>query len=320
MTNVTIDTFHSKYIAKLDVKDKASILIVLNKLQSGLLLMSSTYCRFFQGIMPMISMIDDYKDKNEDLCEFSRKKFASILRTYLRTDELAAEEQPMLYALKREMYDINLDPAAKQIESHVVVTLRDIDNSLFILMEDILTMAEDPNIDGWKENGRYEKISQSLHLLTKDILYAQEDFARAFLDTDSNAKLSNLIKNRRASQKILNDNLDSIATLISAVGSNVTLLCELYESVCNTVYTISTDIDLANPLHIEESEKSIEELYGDYHRMNDEAVKRDTYRNGLDLSLCKKEEKNRKSPFLRIFNIKHDTVVEEVVEEDETMD
>lgn len=318
--NVSIDTFHSRYIAKLDVKDKASILIVLNKLQSGLLLMSSTYCRFFQAIMPMISMIDDYKDKNEDLCDFSRKKFASILRTYLRTDELAAEEQPALYTLKKEMYDINLDPAAKQIESHVVVTLRDIDNSLLVLMKDILAMAEDPDINGWKENGRYEKISQSLHLLTEDILYAQEDFAKAFLDADSNTKISNLIKQRRASQKILNNNLDSMVTLISAVGSNVSLLSELYGGICNTVYTISTGIDLANPLYTGESERSVEDLYKDYHKMNDEAIKRDTYRNGLDLSLCKKEEKNIKSPFLRIFNIKHDTIVEEDIEEDETVD
>lgn len=319
MTNVSIDTSHSKYIRKLDVKDKASVLIVLNKLQSGLLLMSSTYCRFFQCIMPMISMIDDYKDKNEDLCDFSRKKFASILRTYLRTDELAAEEQPMLYALKTEMYDINLDPTAKQIESHVVVTLKDIDNSLFILMKDVLAMAEDPDIEKWKENGRYEKISQRLNILTKDILYAQEDFAKAFLDADSNAKINNLIKNRRASQKILNNNLDSMSTLISAVGSNVTLLCELYECVCNTVYTISTGIDLANPLHIEEGDRSVEELYNDYYKMNDEAIKRDTYRNGLDLSLCSKSEKKRKSSFFPFFDLRRNTD-EEDTEEDEIVD
>ena len=267
----------------------------------------------------MILMIDDYKDKNEDLCDFSRKKFASILRTYLRTDELAAEEQPMLYALKTEMYDINLDPTAKQIESHVVVTLKDIDNSLFILMKDILAMAEDPDIEKWKENGRYEKISKRLNILTEDILYAQEDFAKAFLDTDSNAKINNLIKNRRASQKILNNNLDSMSTLISAVGSNATLLCELYECICNTVYTISTGIDLANPLHIEESDRSVEELYNDYYKMNDEAIKRDTYRNGLDLSLCSKSEKKRKSSFFPFFDLRRNTD-EEDTEEDEIVD
>ena len=306
------------HISKLDVREKASLIMVLTKIESGILLISSIYFRFFHVILPMLDMLEDHKD-NEKLCDFTRKKFASILRTYLRTDELAAEEQPMLYTLKTEMYDINLDPTAKQIESHVVVTLKDIDNSLFILMKDILAMAEDPDIEKWKENGRDEKISKRLNILTEDILYAQEDFAKAFLDTDSNAKINNLIKNRRASRKIINNNLDSTSTLISAVGSNVTLLCELYECICNTVYTISTGIDLANPLHIEESDRSVEELYNDYYKMNDEAIKRDTYRNGLDLSLCNKSEKKRKSSFFPFFDLRRNTD-EEDTEEDEIVD
>ena len=91
----------SKYISKLDVREKASLIMVLTKIKSGILLMSNIYFKFFQTILPMLSMIYEHED-NKDLQQFVCKKFSSILRTYIRTNDLSKREQPSVYALLSE--------------------------------------------------------------------------------------------------------------------------------------------------------------------------------------------------------------------------
>ena len=44
------------------------------------------------------------------------------------------------------------------------------------------------------------------------------------------------------------------------------------------------DIELVNPINNGDCDKSIKEMYSDFGDMNDEAIKKDTHRNGFDIS------------------------------------
>lgn len=306
----------SNYITKLDVRDKAALLMILTKIQSGILLMSSVYFRFFQTILPMLTMLNEHED-NDELCDFIRKKFASILRTYLRTEELSKQEQPSLYSIITEYHDINLDPSVKQLETHIVVTLRDIDSNLDTLMHDILYMTQDPDIKSWKENSKYSKISDTLKNLTTSITYAYEDVAKAFFSGYDVVKVNDFIKNKYGLGKSLNSGIDNVNSLIIAIDFNVSFLQSLYSDICRLQFYIGNEIDIGSPVYFEDSEKSIKELYSDFGNMNEEAIKRDTHRNGFDISLCsnnakKSEDKSKRKksifsfPFLELNSDKRD--------------
>lgn len=290
----------SKYISKLDVREKTSLIMVLTKIKSGILLMSNIYFKFFQTVLPMLSMIYEHED-NKDLQQFVCKKFSSILRTYIRTNDLSKKEQPSVYALLSECYDINLDPSVKQIESHIVVSLMDIDESLDTLLKDILYMTQSTAIDGWKDTIRYGKISDTLNRLTSSIVAAYEDVSKAFFDGASIADVDEYIKNKLGTSKALNSDIDNINVLIMAIEFNGSMLQSLYSDICKLQYNIEMAIDIVNPINTDDCEKSIKEMYSDFGDMNDEAIKRDTHRNGFDISLCnnkKVEDKNKKrSPF-----------------------
>lgn len=290
----------SKYISKLDVREKASLIMVLTKIKSGILLMSNIYFKFFQTVLPMLSMIYEHED-NKDLQQFVCKKFSSILRTYIRTNDLSKKEQPSVYALLSECYDINLDPSVKQIESHIVVSLRDIDESLDMLLKDILDMTQSTKIDGWKDTILYGKISDALNRLTSSIVAAYEDVSKAFFDGASIADVDEYIKNKLGTSKALNSDIDNINVLIMAIEFNGSMLQSLYSDICKLQYNIEMAIDIVTPINMDGSEKSIKDMYSDFGDMNDEAIKRDTHRNGFDISLCnnkKVEDKNKKrSPF-----------------------
>ena len=293
----------SKYISKLDVREKASLIMVLTKIKSGILLMSNIYFKFFQTILPMLSMIYEHED-NKDLQQFVCKKFSSILRTYIRTNDLSKKEQPSVYALLSECYDINLDPSVKQIESHIVVSLRDIDESLDMLLKDILDMTQGTAIDGWKDTIRYGKISDTLNRLTSSIVAAYEDVSKAFFDGASIADVDEYIKNKLISSKALNSDIDNINVLIMAIEFNGSMLQSLYSDICKLQYNIEMAIDIVNPINTDDCDKSIKEMYSDFGDMNDEAIKKDTHRNGFDIALCgnkknddNKYNKKRKSGF-----------------------
>lgn len=291
----------SKYISKLDVREKASLIMVLTKIKSGILLMSNIYFKFFQTVLPMLSMIYEHED-NKDLQQFVCKKFSSILRTYIRTNDLSKKEQPSVYALLSECYDINLDPSVKQIESHIVVSLRDIDESLDMLLKDILDMTQSVKIDGWKDVIRYGKISDTLNRLTSSIVAAYEDVSKAFFDGASIADVDEYIKNKLGTSKALNSDIDNINVLIMAIEFNGSMLQSLYSDICRLQYNIEMDIDIVNPINTDDCDKSIKEMYSDFGDMNDEAIKKDTHRNGFDIALCgnkkKEEDKDkRRSPF-----------------------
>lgn len=290
----------SKYISKLDVREKASLIMVITKIKSGILLMSSIYFRFFQTVLPMLSMIHEHED-NEELQYFVCKKFSSILRTYIRTNDLSKQEQPNVYTLLTECYDINLDPSIKQIESHIVVSLRDINENLDMLMKDILDMTQDVNIKGWKDNIRYGKICDTLKKLTASIIATYEDVSKAFFDGNSIAQVNELIKNKQPLGNTLNADIDNINVLIMAIEFNGSMLQCLYSDICRLQFYIEMAIDIVTPINMDGSEKSIKDMYSDFGDMNDEAIKRDTHRNGFDISLCnnkKVEDKNKKrSPF-----------------------
>lgn len=299
----------SKYISKLDVREKASLIMVLTKIKSGILLMSSIYFRFFQTVLPMLSMIYEHED-NKDLQQFVCKKFSSILRTYIRTNDLSKKEQPSVYALLSECYDINLDPSVKQIESHIVVSLRDIDESLDMLLKDILDMTQSAKIDGWKDVIRYGKISDTLNRLTSSIVSAYEDVSKAFFDGASIADVDEYIKNKLISSKALNSDIDNINVLIMAIGFNGAILHCLYCDICKLQYNIEMNIDIVNPINTDDCDKSIKEMYSDFGDMNDEAIKKDTHRNGFDIALCSnkkndddKYNKKRKSGFFPMLDI-----------------
>lgn len=290
----------SKYISKLDVREKASLIMVITKIKSGILLMSSIYFRFFQTVLPMLSMIHEHED-NEELQYFVCKKFSSILRTYIRTNDLSKQEQPNVYTLLTECYDINLDPSIKQIESHIVVSLRDINENLDMLMKDILDMTQDVNIKGWKDNIRYGKICDTLKKLTASIIATYEDVSKAFFDGNSIAQVNELIKNKQPLGNTLNADIDNINVLTMAIEFNGSMLQCLYSDICRLQFYIEMAIDIVTPINMDGSEKSIKDMYSDFGDMNDEAIKRDTHRNGFDISLCnnkKVEDKNKKrSPF-----------------------
>ena len=293
----------SKYISKLDVREKASLIMVLTKIKSGILLMSSIYFRFFQTVLPMLSMIYEHED-NKDLQQFVCKKFSSILRTYIRTNDLSKKEQPSVYALLSECYDINLDPSVKQIESHIVVSLRDIDESLDMLLKDILDMTQSAKIDGWKDVIRYGKISDTLNRLTSSAIAAYDDVSKAFFDGASIADVDEYIKNKLISSKALNSDIDNINVLIMAIEFNGSMLQSLYSDICKLQYNIEMAIDIVNPINTDDCDKSIKEMYSDFGDMNDEAIKKDTHRNGFDIALCgnkknddDKYNKKRKSGF-----------------------
>lgn len=293
----------SKYISKLDVREKASLIMVLTKIKSGILLMSSIYFRFFQTVLPMLSMIYEHED-NKDLQQFVCKKFSSILRTYIRTNDLSKKEQPSVYALLSECYDINLDPSVKQIESHIVVSLRDIDESLNMLLKDILGMTQSTKIDGWKDVIRYGKISDTLNRLTSSIVAAYEDVSKAFFDGASIADVDEYIKNKIGTSKALNSDIDNINVLIMSIEFNGSMLHSLYSDICKLQYNIEMNIDIVNPINTDDCDKSIKEMYSDFGDMNDEAIKKDTHRNGFDIALCgnkknydDKYNKKRKSGF-----------------------
>ena len=290
----------SKYISKLDVREKASLIMVLTKIKSGILLMSSIYFRFFQTVLPMLSMIYEHED-NKDLQQFVCKKFSSILRTYIRTNDLSKKEQPSVYALLSECYDINLDPSVKQIESHIVVSLMDIDESLDMLLKDILDMTQSAKIDGWKDVIRYGKIFNTLNRLTSSIVAVYEDVSKAFFDGASIADVDEYIKNKLGTSKALNSDIDNINVLIMAIEFNGSMLQSLYSDICKLQYNIEMAIDIVNPINTDDCDKSIKEMYSDFGDMNDEAIKKDTHRNGFDIAPCnnkKVEDKNKKrSPF-----------------------
>lgn len=285
----------SKYISKLDVREKASLIMVLTKIKSGILLMSSVYFRFFQTVLPMLYMIYEHED-NKDLQQFVCKKFSSILRTYIRTNDLSKKEQPSVYALLSECYDINLDPSVKQIESHIVVSLRDIDESLDMLLKDILNMTQGTTIDGWKDVIRYGKISDTLNKLTSSIIAAYEDVSKAFFDGSSIADTDEYIKNKLGTNNVLNSNIDNINVLIMAIEFNGAILHCLYCDICKLQYNIEMNIDIVNPINTDDCDKSIKEMYSDFGDMNDEAIKNDTHRNGFDITICgnKKNDNGKK--------------------------
>lgn len=286
----------SKYISKLDVREKASLIMVLTKIKSGILLMSSIYFRFFQMVLPMLYMIYEHED-NKDLQQFVCKKFSSVLRTYIRTNDLSKKEQPSVYALLTECYDINLDPSVKQIESHIVVSLRDIDESLNMLLKDILDMTQNAKVDEWKDVIRHGKISDTLNRLTSSIIAAYEDVSKAFFDGASIADVDDYIKNKLISSKALNSDIDNINVLIMAIEFNGAILHCLYCDICKLQYNIEMNIDIVNPINIDGCNKSIiKEMYSDFGDMNDEAIKKDTHRNGFDITLCgnKKNDNGKK--------------------------
>lgn len=284
------------HISKLDVREKASLIMVLTKIESGILLISSIYFRFFHVILPMLDMLEDHKD-NEKLCDFTRKKFASILRTYIRTNESARKEQHGLYTLLEENYDFNLDPKKKQIESHVVVTLSDIDKCLDTLMRDILDMAQDCDIKEWNNNGRFDKISNTLKSLSTAIIYTMEDVSKALFDEDGANDTNNFIYYKQDIAK-KDNNISSIMEMEKAINFNGLLINTLYKRICNLRFNMEMDIDIIHPVPMDDCEKPVKELYKDFGNMNDEAVKRDTHRNGLDLTYVNNnQDKKKKSKF-----------------------
>lgn len=278
----------SKYIANLDIREKAAIIMVITKIKSGILLMSSIYFRFFQTVLPMLTMLNEHED-NKELKRFVCKKFSSILRTYIRTNNLAKDEQPSVYALLNECYDVNLDPAIKQIESHVVITLGDIDKHLDVLMSDILSMTQDTNIDKWKDHGRYDKICDTLSNLLTAIFTTYEDIGKAFFDGNSNIVIDEFIGNKRDTGEVLNSGIDNINSLIAAIEFDGSIIHCLYNDICRLQYYIETvTIDIVAPIIMGEDEKSIKELYSDFAEINDTAIKNDARKNGFDISYLNK--------------------------------
>lgn len=291
----------SKYISKLDIREKASLLMVIAKIKSGILLMSSIYFRFFQTVLPMLAMIDEHSD-NEELRNFVRKKFSSILRTYIRTNDLAKKEQPNAYSLLGECYDINLDPNVKQIETHVVVTLGDINKNLEMLMNDLLDMGQDANIDKWAENGRYSKISDTLNRLSISIFSTYEDISKALFDGESIIEVDEFSRNRSRSTAAFNADVNNINNLIVAIEYSGSNLHYLYTDICKLQYYIETStINITAPIIMEEGEKSVKELYSDFGKLNDEAIKNDTHRNGFNISFNKPSNEKNKSRHSPLF-------------------
>lgn len=284
----------SRYISKLDVKDKASLMMILTKLESGILLMSSTYCRYFQAIIPMIAMIDEKRDSKE-LVTFIRKKFASMTRTYIRTDKETEKEQSSLYSLKTELYDISLDPNVKQLESHIVVSLVDIDDGLKDLMSNILDMAQDIDIDKWKSNGRIDKITKSIHNINLAIMTTFDDFSKAFMDGESIASIGKFSEEKYRRNTILSDVLGTPTSIIMPIDSTIAFLNDLYNVILMLHYNMGACIDISKPINTDDTTKDIKDMYGDFCEMNDKAIKNDPKVTGFDPTAFNK--KRRKMSF-----------------------
>lgn len=284
----------SRYISKLDVRDKASLMMILTKLESGILLMSSTYCRYFQAIIPMIAMIDEKRD-NKELVSFIRKKFSSMTRTYIRTDKETEKEQPSLYSLKTELYDITLDPNVKQLESHIVVSLVDIDEELKNLMDNILDMAQDIDIDKWESHGRISKIAKSIENVNLAIMTTFDDFSKAFMDGESIESIGKFSEEKYRRNIVLSNVLSTPTSIIMPIDNTIVFLNDLYNVILMLHYNMGACIDISKPINTDDSVKDIKDMYGDFCEMNDKAIKNDPKVTGFDPTAFNK--KRRKMSF-----------------------
>ena len=286
--NITINP--SRYILKLDVRDKASIMMILTKMESGILLMSSTYCRYFQVIAPMIIMVDEKKD-NKELVKFIRAKFASMTRTYVRTDKEAEKEQSTLYSLKTDMYDISLDPDVKQLESHIVVSLADIDNGFKNIMTDILNMAQDIDIDKWGEHGRFSKIKESVDDTNLAIMNTFDDFSRAFMDGESVKNISKFVEEKYRRNIAISNTINSTFSVISSIDCIIAFLNDLYNVIFMLHYNMGATIDISKPINTDDVNKDIKGMYDDFCEMNKKAIDNDPKVTGFDPTLFKKKKR-----------------------------
>ena len=288
---VEMNIYPSNYIMKLDIKDKAALMMVLTKLESGVLMMSSTYCRFYQAILPMVTMIEEKADKPE-LVELVRKKFASILRTYIRTDKLSKKEQTSLYNMKTEMFDIRLDPSVKQLETHIVVTLGDIDKALESLMNQLLGMVQDQDIAQWGKNGQYESISKSIKNLNTAIMYVFDDFEKAFMDGDSIKTVEALTALKFKFSDNAASGICSLREMLLAIDSSVGLISALYQVILTLHYNLGSKIDIVNPIDMSDSTRTVKELYEDFCDMNDNAIADSSATKGFDPTIFKKKKRS----------------------------
>ena len=304
------------FIRKLDVKDKSALIMITTKLEAGLILMSSTYGRYFQSIFPFMVVAGTKFKDDEKMYNICRKKFASMTRTYIRTDREAAKEQPSVYSLKTENYDIILPKKIKQLESHVVISLSDINDKLQNIINHTLSLYMYP-IDRCGMGLEFDKMRDDTIDMTYTINAVFEDIGKAFLDTDSNNYIDDLIENHTKNITERYNSIDEdISSLYNLIESELEYLTLLYRLICEIHTKISNSINISMPINMEDTGKSFEDLYADFCEMNDKAAKNDPQIAGFD-PIPKKKRKS----FFNFFDIgwtnNTDDIVEEEIDEDD---
>lgn len=278
----------SDFIKKLDVKDKSALIMITTKLEAGMLLMSSTYGRYFQSILPFMVVARSKFNDDEKMIKIYRKKFSSMTRTYIRTNLEAAKEQPAVYALMTESYDIALSKEpGKQLESHVVITLADINDRLQNAMNQIHAIY----INSYNESSfALDDAATDIADMTDVINATFEDIGKAFFDEDSNGYIDSIVDGYGRDISTYGytiTDLDGLAKLIKHIMNYLTMLYQLIGKVHTD---ISNSIDLGTPITMEDG-KSFEELYEDFCKANDTAIKNDPQITGFSIPRGKK--KNR---------------------------
>lgn len=283
----------SNFVKTLDVKDKSALIMITTKLEAGMLLMSSTYGRYFQSILPFMVVARSKFEENEKMYKICRKKFASMTRTYIRTDMEAAREQPAVYALKTENYDIILSKEDhKQLESHLVISLADIDAGLKNTLNRLNTLFMYP-INTCENSFEFndaatDDIADMVYVINATF----EDIGKAFFDADSNRYIDDYIEKHG---KMITEygytviDLIGISNTIKYIMNYLTIL---YKLICRVHTEISKSIDLATPINMEETGKTFEELYSDFCKANDTSIKNDPQITGFSIPKSK-----RKKPF-----------------------
>lgn len=305
------------FIRKLDVKDKSALIMITTKLEAGLLLMSSTYGRYFQSIFPFMVVAREKFEEDEKMAKICRKKFSSMTRTYVRTDREAAKEQPSVYSLKTENYDIVLPKKVKQLETHVVVSLSDIDSRMQSIMDRIVSLYMYP-IDTCENSLEFDVTTDDVINITYAINATLEDVGKAFLDANSNDYIDSLIE--EVTKKLTEYYVATsrpLKKLYNLIINEINYLTILYRLICRINNEIGESVELSAPINMEDTGKSFEELYSDFCEMNEKAAKNDPQVTGFN-PIPKKKRKS----FFDFFdtgwaNGVSNNIAEEEIEDDE---
>lgn len=303
------------FIRKLDVKDKSALIMITTKMEAGMLLMSSTYGRYFQSILPFMVVAREKFKEDEKMAKICRKKFSSMTRTYIRTDKEASKEQPAVYALKGDNYDLILSKKVKQLETHVVISLSDIDDGLQSIMNRIHSLYMYP-IDQCETSIEFEETVKDVTNLTYKINAVFEDVSKVFLDADSDDCIDKMIEeNTRILEGYYLITSNPLRRLYNFIKGELKYLTILYHLVSKISNEICMSVDLSAPINMEDDNKSFEDLYSDFCEMNDKVVKNDPRITGFD-----PVPKKKKKPFFNFLDSWGTNVIADEMEEPEYYD